>query len=83
MSIKIYQTGSVAGITGTTLFILEGKKWRGTYIDKFLLTKGSSIGSTIIMKPTAFMEEEARENSRTKIIEGLRNSDPIVKANLQ
>ena len=81
VSIKMYRTGSVAGITGTTIFLLEGKKCHGAYIDKLLLTNGDTIGSTIIMTPTAFMTEEAWENATPKIIERLRDNDPIVKAN--
>ena len=57
MSTTMYQTGSVPGITVTTIFLLEGNACRGTYRDKIILTNGAAIGSTIITTPTALMEE--------------------------
>ena len=79
----MYQTGSVAGIVGPTIFLLEGKNRCGTYIKKLLFTNGDAIESTIIMTPTAFMEKESWENYTPEIIVGLLNIYPIIKANLQ
>ena len=83
VSIMMYRTVSVSGVTGTTIFLFEGKKRHGNYSDKLLLTNGDGIGSKIIMTPTDFMTEEAGENTTPKIIKGLRNTDPIIKANPQ
>ena len=83
VSITMYQTGSLAGIVGSTIFLLEGKNRRGTYSEKLLLTNGDAIRSTIIMTPTAFMTKESRENYTPKIIVGLMNIYPIIKANPQ
>ena len=83
VSITMYRTVSVSGITGPTIFILEGKKRRVISSDKLLLINGVTIGSTIIMTPTASMTEEAWENDTSNITEGLRNIDPKVKANPQ
>jgi hypothetical protein len=68
----MYRTGSVAGVTGHTIFLLEGKNHRGTYRNKFILNHNAEIGSTTIMAPTAFMPEYAWENATPNIIEGFK-----------
>ena len=83
VSIKMYQTGSVSGITDPIIFFLEGKNCHGTYSASFLLTNGDTIVSTIIRTPTSFMAVEEHANATPKIIEGLSDNYPIVKAKPQ
>jgi hypothetical protein len=60
VSITMYPTGNVADVTGLpTIFLLEGKRKREGFTDKFLADHGAAIGSKCIMTATAFMTEEA------------------------
>jgi hypothetical protein len=79
----MYRTGSIAGCTGPTIFLLEGKSRRHHFTDKWLVDNGSAIGSTVVMTPTTFMTEEAWEKATIHIVKGLYNADPIVAANPQ
>jgi hypothetical protein len=83
VSITMYRTGNIADVTGPTIFLLEGKRKRFGFTDKFLVDHGAAIGSTCIMTATAFMTEEAWVQATPSVIKGLRSSDPIVKANPQ
>lgn len=81
-SITMYRTGSVAGDTGPTVFLLEGERIRSNFTDKMLKKHGAKEGSTIVMTPTAFMTEEAWKRMTPSLVKGLR-AMPIVEANPQ
>jgi hypothetical protein len=83
VSITMYRTGNIADVTGPTIFLLEGKRKREGFTDKFLVDHGAAIGSKCIMTATAFMTEEAWVQATPSVIKGLRSSDPIVQANPQ
>ena len=82
-SITLYRTGSVAGDTGPTLFLLAGKQRREGYTDKFLHDNGAAPGSTVLMTQNAFMTIEAWEAMTPKLCAGLRKINAIVEANTQ
>ncbi len=83
VSITMYRTGNIADVTGPTIFLLEGKRKREGFTDKFLVDHGAAIGSKCIMTATAFMTEEAWVQATPSVIKGLGSSDPIVQANPQ
>ena len=83
VSITMYRTGNIAGTTGPTVFLLEGKHRRVGYTDKWLMDNGAAAGSTIVMTPTAFMTEQAWEAMTPSVIKGLRSASSIVNANTQ
>jgi hypothetical protein len=83
VSITMYRTGSIAGCTGLTIVLLEGKARRCHFTDKLIMDNGAAIGSTVIMTPTDFMIEEAWDKSMPHIVKGLRNADPIMADNPQ
>ena len=83
VSITMYRTGNIAGTTGPTVFLLEGKHRRVGYTDKWLMDNGAAAGSTIVMTPTAFMTEQAWEAMTPSVIKGLRSASSIVNANPQ
>jgi len=83
LSISMYRTGAVAGDTGPTVFLLQGKNKRAYFTDAFLREHGAAEGSTIVMTPTAFMTTESWEEMTPSIIKGLRAISAIVKANPQ
>jgi hypothetical protein len=49
VSITIIRTGTAAGTTGPTIFLLKGTKVKAAYTDDFLMKYGLAPGSTIIM----------------------------------
>jgi len=83
VSITMYRTGSVAGDTGPTVFLLEGKHRKSGFTDAWLREHGSPEGSIIVMTPNAFMTIEAWEKMTPSVCKGLRNINAIVTANSQ
>jgi hypothetical protein len=81
-SITMYRTGSVAGDTGPTIFLMAGERIRSNFNDAMLKRNGAQEGSTIIMTPTAFVTEEAWTKMTPSLVRGLR-SMPIVIDNPQ
>ena len=82
ISITMYRTGSVAGDTGPTIFLLEGKKKKQGFTDSFLIdTNGASVGSTIVITPSAFMTIEAWEQMTPFVCKGLWAINKYVAAN--
>ena len=80
-SITIVRTGTCAGTTGPTIFLLKGKgKPKAAFTDEFLLKHGLALGSTIIMTDNAFMTDEAWLEASKAIVKGYR-SLPYVKEN--
>ena len=59
VSITLVQTGSAAGVTGLTIFVLKGQQCNGIFIDEFLRSKGCALGSTMIMTEKSFMTNKA------------------------
>ena len=49
VSITLVRTGSAAGVTAPTIFLLKGQQRNGLFIDEFLRYKGCMLGPTIIM----------------------------------
>ena len=82
-SITLYRTGSVSGDTRPTMFLLQGIQRRAGFSDKFLVSNGAAVRSTVFMAPNSFMTTEAREVMTPKICAGLRKISKIVKANPQ
>jgi len=82
-SITMYRTGSVAGDTGPTVFLLKGQRKKAGYTDAFLLKHGASIGSTIVMTENAFMTIAAWEELTPSICKGLRAINQYVANNPQ
>ena len=75
------RTGSVAGTTGPTIFLLKGAKQnRKEFSDEFLVKYGCAPGSTIIMTESAYMTDEAWLEASKAIVKGYR-SMPYVKDN--
>ena len=80
VSITMYRTGSTAGVTGPTAFLMSGVKRKHGYTNDFLVRHGAAEGSSIHMTPTGFMTEEAWVELVPHQIKGIR-SIPIIKAN--
>ena len=59
VSITMVRTGTVGGMTGPTIFLLEGTKVRNEFTDALLLKYGCAVWSTIIMTESAYMTNEA------------------------
>ena len=78
VSIAIYCNDSISGCTGPTILFLEGKSHRLHFTYEWLTDNGAEIGSTAIMTPTDFMEEEAQEKITPNNVKRMRNSDSIV-----
>lgn len=70
ISITMVRTGTVAGTTGPTIFVLKGTKRRSVYDDKFLKRHGMAEGSTIIMTENAYMTEDAWLEASKAIAKG-------------
>jgi len=79
----MYRTGSVAGDTGPTIFLLKGQRKRVSYMDQFLLENGAAIGSTIVMTENAFMTMAAWEELMPLVCKGLRAINKFVANNPQ
>ena len=52
VSIMMYCTGSISGVTGPTVLHLKGKTRQKQYTYKWLMNNGAAIVSNIIMTPT-------------------------------
>jgi hypothetical protein len=59
VSITVVRTGTVAGDTGPTIFLLKGTKKRAFFTNDFFVRHGMAIGSTIIMTENAYMTDDA------------------------
>ena len=82
VSITMYRTGSVGGITRPVAFIMNGKQKHVGYTDAFFKNFGCVEGSTIAMTPTGFMTEDAWEKIMPHIITGIKTM-PFIKENPQ
>ena len=82
ISCTMYRTFNAAGNNGPTGFIMQGKKRKPGYTDKFLEQSGCAKGSTIVMTENAFMTDAAWEEMADTIVTGYR-SLPIVRDNPQ
>jgi hypothetical protein len=71
VSVSMHRTGAVAGDTGPTVFLLQGKNKRANFTNGFLCKNGATEGSTVAMTRVAFMTAEAWEEMTPSIIEGL------------
>ena len=65
------------------MFFLQGIQRRAGFTDKFLVSNGAEVGSTVVMTPNAFMTTEAWEGMTPKLCVGLRKISKIVEANPQ
>ena len=83
VSITIVCTGTVAGDTGPTIFLLKGKpgtKVKKAFSDAALRRYGLAVGSTIIMTENAFMTNDAWEFATKHIVKCYRHL-PYVREN--
>ena len=80
VSITIIRTGTAAGTTGPTIFLLKGTKVKAAYIDYFLMKYGLTPGSTIIMTENAYMTDAAWLEVSKAIVRGYRQL-PFIKDN--
>jgi hypothetical protein len=80
VSITVVRTGTVAGDTGPTIFLLKGTKKRVFFTDDFLQRHGMAIGLTIVMTENAYMTDEAWLEVSQSIVKGCR-SMPYVADN--
>jgi hypothetical protein len=80
VSITMYRTGSIAGETGPTFFLLAGKHKRPGYDDSFLVNNGAAPGSSIIMTENAYMTDEAWDEIAPMAAKGIREM-PVIRAN--
>ena len=83
VSITMYLTGSVAGFTGPTIFLMEGKNNRANYTDKFLQYNVADPESTVLMMLTTLMYEEAWIDANPPAVCGIRSSNTIFVDNPQ
>ena len=68
-SITIVCTGTVAGTTGPTIFVLKGMADKKLYDDAYLRRNGME-GLTIIMTENAYMTDEAWLQASKAIVRG-------------
>jgi hypothetical protein len=80
VSITMWHTGSIAGVTGPCILLYEGKTHNKNYTDKFLQDNIAAPGSCIIMTSAAFMTEDYWIEASPNIIYSIQNTDPIGKA---
>ncbi len=80
VSITVVKTGTVAGDTGPTIFLLKGTKKRAFFTDDFFVRHGMAIGSTIVMTENAYMTDNAWGEASKSIVKGYR-SMPFVAEN--
>ena len=71
-SITVVRTGTMAGTTGPTYFLLKGTKCKKNFNDDYLVRHGMQPGSAIIMTKNAYMTDEAWLQLSKKIVEGYR-----------
>jgi hypothetical protein len=79
-SITVVRTGTVAGTTGPTMFLLKGTKCCKYFNDDYLLRYGMAPGSKAIMTKNAYMTDEAWLEASKSIVAGYRNL-PHIKEN--
>ena len=79
-SITVVRTGTVAGTTGPTMFLLKGTKCCKYFNDDYLLQYGMAPGSKAIMTKNAYMTDEAWLEASKSIVAGYRNL-PHIKEN--
>ncbi len=80
-SITVVRTGTVAGTTGPTMFLLKGAKCRKHFNDDYLLRYGMAPGSKVIMKENAYMTDEAWLEASKSTVDGYRQLPYIIKEN--
>ncbi len=80
VSIIVVRTGTVAGDTGPTIFLLKGTKKRAFFTNDFFVMHGMAIGLTIIMTENAYMTDEAWAEALHSIVKGY-HSMPYVADN--
>ena len=78
--ITLVSTGSAAGVNGTNIFVLKGKRLNGHFTDQFLWSKGCIVCSTIMITEKAFMNNKACTACTEHLMNGYRNSG-VVKDN--
>ena len=81
VSIKIYRTGSIPGVYGPTIFLVEVKNKNANYTNKLLIDNGVDRVSTVLIMPMVFMTEEAWVAENPPVFCGLSISDPILEDN--
>ena len=80
VSITLVSTGSAAGVTGPTIFVLKGKLCHGLFKDEFWRSKGCVLRSTIIITEKLFMTNKAWSACTEHLMNGYCNSE-VVKDN--
>jgi hypothetical protein len=80
VSITIIRTGTAAGTTGPTIFLLKGTKVRAAYTENYLMKYGLAPGSTIVMTENAYMTDAAWLEVSKAIVRGYRQL-PFIKDN--
>jgi hypothetical protein len=78
----MYRTGVAAGHNSPTVFLLNGKKRKSGFYNKFLKQEGYAVRSTICMTKNAYMTEDAREEMTPSLVKGYRDL-PVVRDNPQ
>ncbi len=79
-SISVIRTGTVAGTTGPTMFLLKGAKCRKHFNEDYLLRYGMAPGSKVIMTENAYMTDEAWLEASKSIVDGYCQL-PYIKEN--
>mmetsp|Transcript_15244 Transcript_15244/g.17110 ORF Transcript_15244/g.17110 Transcript_15244/m.17110 type:complete len:229 (+) Transcript_15244:140-826(+) len=74
------QTGSSAGQTCPSYFIVRGQQLRKGVNTEYLMMWGDSVGSRIVANENAFMNTETLEKLTPSIIEGYRNMKEHARA---
>jgi hypothetical protein len=70
VSITVVRTGTVAGNTGPTIFLLKGTKKRAFFTNNFFMRHGMAIGLAIVMTENAYMTEDAWVEASYSIVKG-------------
>ena len=68
----MYCTGSISGVNGPIIFLMEGKNKFENYTDKFLKDNGAALGLTVLMTPTVFMTKEAWISATPTVVRGAK-----------
>ena len=76
-SITLYRVGSSASATGPTVFLPPGQRCKAGWTDEFLIKHGAPKGSTIIMTPTGYMNEDAWVEMAPAMADGIRQM-PVI-----
>jgi hypothetical protein len=78
ISVTTLRVGSAAGVKGPTIFLSAGKTVRAGYTSAYLKRCGAPAGSSIIPTPSAFMTDEAWDESALIIVKQLRKTPVVV-----